>query len=246
MSYCLAIQVDEGLVFASDSRTNAGVDRISSYRKMFTFEKPGDRALVILTAGNLAITQSVVTRLKEDIERSISDENEDVATLFNVPTMFRAARVVGQAMRAQYEEDKDAFKELGIEFNAALILGGQIKGESPKLFNVYNAGNFIEASSDAPYFQIGEAKYGKPILDRVIQASTSIPAAKKCALISIDSTLRSNISVAPPIDLVTYQTDKLALDPAERYLDDDPYFNRIRRAWGRGLQQLFDRLPDPA
>jgi putative proteasome-type protease len=185
MTYCVGVQVDEGLVFLSDSRTNAGVDQVSTFRKMTLFEMPGERVLVLLSAGNLAATQSVAGLLRERVKTAQGG-------LLSAKTMFDIARLVGEAIRDIQRRDAEALKENGIEFNPTFIVGGQIGGEPPRLFQVYSAGNFIETTADTRYFQIGEAKYGKPIIDRVVKAETSLAAAAKCALISMDSTIRSN------------------------------------------------------
>ena len=196
MTYCIGILLDEGLVLASDTRTNAGVDQVAIFPKMHKFEVPGERIIVLLTAGNLAITQSVVSRLREAVLK-----NED-KHLKNVESMFEAASLVGDQVRVAFERDAKHLKNHNADFHASIIVAGQIKGEKPRLFNIYNAGNFIEASTETPYFQIGETKYGKPIIDRVIKGNTKIMDAVKCVLISFDSTIRSNISVAAPIDLM--------------------------------------------
>jgi putative proteasome-type protease len=240
MSYCLGILLNEGLVFAADTRTNAGVDNISTYRKLHVFEKPGERVIVVLTAGNLAITQSVVTQLEEGLE------NDRERTLHSVESMYDAARLVGQALRNVHAVDGEHLKALDTEFNAAFIVGGQVAGRRMRLFQVYSAGNFIEASDDTPYIQIGEAKYGKPILDRVITPRVELLTAAKCALVSFDSTMRSNLSVGAPIDILIYKRDTQRIATRQRLTNDDPYFSAIRGQWGGGLRQLFDTLPNPA
>jgi putative proteasome-type protease len=239
MTYCVATLLDTGMVFLSDSRTNAGVDQINTFRKMHVFERPGDRVLVLQTAGNLAVSQAVVHTLQEDAAHA------DRRSLYTVETMFDAAELVGDALRAVYRRDAEAFKDHGIEFNATFILGGQISGEAPRLFNVYSAGNFIEASIDTPYFQIGESKYGKPIIDRVITRSSSIAEATKCALISMDSTIRSNLSVGPPLDLLCLKRDALRVLVHRSIAADDDYFRMIRGGWGESLRHAFHALPNP-
>ena len=241
MTYCVGSLLDAGLVFLSDSRTNAGVDHINTFRKMNLFERPGERILVLMSAGNLAITQSLVSMLRE-AQHAVDGR----VSLMTAANMFEAARHVGDQLREVHERDAAALAAFGIDFNASLILGGQIAGEEPRLFNVYSAGNFIEASPETPYFQIGESKYGKPILDRVLQAHTSIEEAAKCALISMDSTIRSNLSVGLPLDLVTVRRDALRLNSHVRIDADDPYFQMVRSHWGEALRHAFDAIPNPS
>lgn len=232
--------LDAGLVFLSDSRTNAGVDHINTYRKMSIFERPGERVLVLMTAGNLAITQSLISILSERLATEDGTRN-----LWNVPNMFEAARHIGDTLREVHKRDAEALREFNIEFNATGILGGQIAGEPPRLFNIYSAGNFIEASPDAPYFQIGELKYGKPIIDRVVRRDTTLDEAAKCALISMDSTIRSNLSVGLPLDLVCVKRDALCVFKHISIDGNDEYFKMIRMRWGESLRQAFSALPDP-
>ncbi len=205
MTYCVGILVSEGLVFLGDSRTNAGVDQISTFRKVTVFEKPGDRVMVLMSAGNLAISQALISILQERIANSDTLGSH----VMNTVNMFETVKLLGDALRDVYHRDAAALKEHGLEFNANFIFGGQIKGEQPRLFNVYAAGNFIEATADTPYFQIGESKYGKPILDRVVTRSLSLQRSVKCALVSMDSTIRSNLSVGLPLDLVCVRRDTL-------------------------------------
>ncbi len=240
MTYCVGMLVDTGLVLLSDSRTNAGVDQINTFRKMATFHRPKDRALVLLSAGNLAITQAVVNLLHEP-----PDDSGGPARIFRASNMLNAARVVGDALREVHRRDGEHLKEHGHEFNGTFILGGQIKGEEPRLFHVYSAGNFIESSADTPYFQIGESKYGKPIIDRVISRTSSLAQAAKCALISMDSTIRSNLSVGPPLDLAVIRRDELKLATHISIDLDNAYFNMIRTRWGFALKEVFSSLPNP-
>ena len=226
MTYCVAMRLNAGLVFLSDSRTNAGVDHVSTYRKMTVFERSGDRVLVLMSSGNLAITQSVVQQLTD----AGAAEN-----LWNATSVARAAHVVGEAVREVYRRDHQSFQEFGLDFNCSFILGGHI----------YSAGNFIEAYAESPYFQIGEAKYGKPILDRVITPETPLDVAAKCCLISMDSTLKSNISVGMPLDLLIYERDSLRVSRYVHINADNRYFNEIRTMWGQQLRQVFNQLPDP-
>ncbi|HCY14964.1 MAG: peptidase [Curvibacter sp. GWA2_64_110] len=243
MTYCVAVRNDAGLVFLSDSRTNAGVDQISTFRKMHVFEVPGERVMVLLTAGNLAISQSVASGLKVQMENH--GEGSETKSLASAPNMFSAAKLVGEAVRKVYERDAEALKEFKIEFNVSLIFGGQIKGEEPRLFNIYSAGNFIEATPETPYFQIGESKYGKPILDRVIGNELSLDEVAKCCLISMDSTIKSNLSVGLPLDLLCYQKDALKVERRTQIDGKDPYFNSLRERWGQQLRKVFNELPDP-
>jgi putative proteasome-type protease len=240
MTYCVGLLVDTGLVLLSDSRTNAGVDQINTFRKMATFQRPNDRALVLLSAGNLAITQAVVNLLHDGDEGST-----EPAPIYRATNMLQAARVVGTALRAVHEHDGESLKEHGHDFNGTFILGGQIKGDEPRLFHIYSAGNFIESSIDTPYFQIGESKYGKPIIDRVITRSSSIAQAAKCALISMDSTLRSNLSVGAPLDLAIIRRDELRLATHISIDLDNEYFKLLRNRWGFALQEVFSDLPNP-
>lgn len=240
MTYCVGILLEQGLVLASDTRTNAGVDQVAIAPKMHIFEIPGERMIVLLTAGNLAITQSVVNLLREQIKTTDQGTN-----LHNVQSMFEAATVVGAAMRSVHQRDGEALKEHGIEFSASVLVAGQIKGEKHRLFNVYAAGNFIEATADTPYLQIGETKYGKPIIDRVVKHHTDMMDAVKCVLISFDSTIRSNISVSMPIDLMIYRTDTLSAQCKQRLTEQDPYYATVRKGWGEGLKAVFSSLPNP-
>ncbi|MGX8882172.1 peptidase [Methylovorus sp. SPW-M1] len=239
MTYCVALLLDEGLVFASDTRTNAGVDQVAIFPKMNIFEVPGERVITLLTAGNLAITQAVVNRLREAIKA------EDGAHLNNVSSMFEAAQLVGDVMREVFERDAEHLKNHNTDFNASILLGGQIQAEKPRLFNIYAAGNFIESCRETPYFQIGETKYGKPIIDRVVKYNSDMMDAVKCVLISFDSTIRSNISVAAPIDLMLYRVDSLNANCRQRIEEKDPYYATIRQGWSEGLKSVFSGLPSP-
>ncbi len=239
MTYCVAMRLDEGLVFLSDSRTNAGVDQVSTFRKMTVFDRPGDRVLVLLSAGNLAITQSTISLLREELARPDAQ-----VTVASAPNMYEVARCIGEALRRIHDRDAPALKEHGIEFIASFILGGQIRGEEPRLFNIYAAGNFIEATRETPYFQIGESKYGKPIIDRVVRPETSLADAAKCALISMDSTIRSNLSVGLPLDLAIYKRDALRMGTQVQIDDQNEYFRMIQHRWGDALRQAYLDLPD--
>ena len=239
MTYCVAMRLDAGLVFLSDSRTNAGVDQINTFRKMQVFEKPGERVLVLMSSGNLSISQSVVNLLRERLE------SKRVRSLNSVKNMFEAARHVGDCVREVHARDAEALGEFGIDFNCSFILGGQIKGEELRVFQVYAAGNFIEATKETPYFQIGESKYGKPIVDRVVNRKTSLDEAAKCALISMDSTIRSNLSVGLPLDLLIYSRDEFKVGRQVHITSETPYFSALRAQWSACLRQAFIDLPAP-
>ena len=240
MTYCVAVRAEAGLVFLSDSRTNAGVDQINTFRKMHRYEVPGERVMVLLTAGNLSISQSVASGLRVAMQQSSEK------SLANAPNLFSAAKLVGDAVRKVHERDAAALKEFGIDFNVNLIFGGQIKGESPRLFNIYSAGNFIEATAETPYFQIGESKYGKPILDRVIGTQLSLDEVAKCCLISMDSTMKSNLSVGLPLDLLCYEGDSLCVRRHTLIDNKDAYFSSVRESWGEQLRKVFNELPAPS
>ena len=242
MTYCVGIKLDAGLVFLSDSRTNAGLDQISTFRKMIVYEKPGDRFMVMLSAGNLSISQSVREILQVE---KIANGDEPPVTIWNATSMFDAARVLGSAVRRVYDQDGQSLKAAGIDFNAAMIFGGQIKGEAMRLFLVYSAGNFIEATQETCYFQAGESKYGKPVLDRMISPATPLDEASKCALVSMDSTLKSNLSVGLPLDLLVYQNDAFQCDQTVCIDEQNPYFQMIRGSWGHKLREVFESLEDP-
>ncbi len=240
MTYCVALKLERGLVFAADTRTNAGIDNISTFSKLHSWEQDGERVMVLLSAGNLAITQAIISQLEQH-QRS---DNLDSATIFNVQSMFQAARVVGDAVRQVYAIDGKALEARGESFTASLIFGGQIKGESPRLFHIYAEGNFIEATDDTAFFQIGEHKYGKPILDRVARADMRLGEAAKLLLVSFDSTLRSNLSVGMPVDLLAYQADNLRITRKKRIEQDDEYFKDLSDGWSVALREAFDNLPE--
>jgi putative proteasome-type protease len=243
MTYCVGIKLKAGLVFLSDSRTNAGLDQISTFRKTIAYEKPGDRFMVLLSAGNLSIAQSVREILQ--VEQLQENPDEEPMTIWNAKSMFDAARILGQAVRHVYHRDGASLKASGVDFNVSLIFGGQIKGESMRLFQVYSAGNFIEATAETPYFQIGESKYGKPVLDRVLTPDTPLNEAAKCALVSMDSTLKSYLSVGLPLDMVVYQNDRLCCDQVLCIDEHNAYFHMLRSSWGQKLREAFDDLEDP-
>ncbi len=243
MTYCVAVKTRAGLVFLSDSRTNAGLDQISTFRKMIVYEKAGDRFMTLLSAGNLSISQSVREVLQ--IEKLVEPGQDEPLTIWNAKSMFDATRVLGAAVRRVYERDAAALKASGVEFNVSMIFGGQIGSEGMRLFQVYSPGNFIEATEETPYFQIGESKYGKPVLDRVITPFTPLDEAAKCALVSMDSTLKSNLSVGLPLDMVVYQAGSLQTDRIMCIDEHNPYFQMLRSSWGNKLRQMFDSIEDP-
>ncbi len=236
MTYCLAITVDKGLVFASDSRTNAGVDHLSTYTKMFTFGIEGERAFVVLTAGNLATTQSVIAQIKRDIKQG----NEPNFNL--VQDMTEAAEYLGQLSSAQQQKHVQASAGSSFDASATFILGGQMAGGNHRVFMVYPEGNFIKATPENPYQQSGEIKYGKPILDRIITRETSLEEAALCALVSMDSTMRSNATVGPPIDILLYEKDSLNVRRHFMFPADDSYLLEIKTAWDQKIKEAFAEL----
>jgi putative proteasome-type protease len=243
MTYCVGIRLDAGLVFMSDSRTNAGLDQISTYRKMMIYERPDDRFMVMLSAGNLSVSQSVREILQvEKVDRGV---HEEPLTIWNAASMFDATRVLGSAVRRVYEQDGPSLKAAGIDFNASMIFGGQIRGEAMRLFMVYSAGNFIEATRETCFYQVGESKYGKPILDRVLTPTTPLDEAAKCALVSMDSTLKSNLSVGLPLDLLVYREGSFRSDQVACIDEHNPYFRMIRNTWGQRLHEVFEGIDDP-
>jgi putative proteasome-type protease len=243
MTYCIGIRLNAGLVFLSDSRTNAGVDQISTFRKMMVYERPNDRFMVMLSAGNLSISQSVRELLQ--VEKIDNGPHEPPLTIWNAPSMFDATRVLGATVRRVYAEDGASLKNAGLEFNTTMIFGGQIRGEAMRLFQVYSAGNFIEATRETCYFQIGESKYGKPVLDRLITPITPLETAAKCALVSMDSTLKSNLGVGLPLDLLLYRDGEFGTDRVVCIDERNPYFQMIRNTWGQRLREVFEGIEDP-
>lgn len=240
MTYCVALRLDRGLVFAADTRTNAGVDNVAQYRKLHFWQQPGDRVIVLLSAGNLAVTQAVVSTLNEQL--SIPDYAGP--TLFKVPSMYRAARLAGDAVRDVRRTDGPALELSKAGFACSFILGGQIGTERPRLFQIYSEGNFIEATDDTPFLQIGEHKYGKPILDRVARPEMRLGEAAKLVLLSFDSTLRSNLSVGLPIDILLYERDSLAVHREKRIGQDDPYFKQLSTKWSDALRTAFANIEE--
>ncbi len=241
MTYCVGLKIAEGLVFLSDTRTNAGVDNIARYKKMFNWSVTGERTVTIVTAGNLSITQGVITRLKQAIQRA---KIEEVESILNAETMYRVAQIVGTTMRDVQDRNSDALQARGEASGATIIVGGQRKGGRHRLFQVYSAGNFIEATEDTPYFQIGEHKYGKPILDRVLTIDTPMKDALKAAMVSMDSTLRSNLSVGMPLDLTVIRSEVFDFAVQRRIEDDDPDFTELSGRWSQALRDAFQTLPD--
>ncbi len=239
MTYCVGLRLNRGLVFMSDTRTNAGVDNVSVFRKMYTWERPDERCITILSAGNLATTQSVMSVLEERTKAP----GDRAPSILEAPTMFQAARQVGEQLREVIQENSMSGQEADSSFHATLILGGQIKGGEPTLFMIYPEGNFIEASYDTPFFQIGETKYGKPILVRAYDPEMSFAEAIKLLLVSFDSTIKANLSVGLPLDLRIYERDSFRRGYQQRIDADDPYYQTISRGWGEALKAAFYSLP---
>jgi putative proteasome-type protease len=239
MTYCVGILLKEGIVLASDSRTNAGVDNFATFCKMTVFERAGDRVVVLLSSGNLAGTQAVISVLKQ--RAAVADGPPN---LWTARTMFDVAVLVSDAVRDIERRDAPFLESGPIAFNASFIVGGQVKGEPPRLFRIYAEGNFIEAGDDTPFLQTGEAKYGKPIIDRVIAPTTSLADATKCILVSFDSTMRSNLSVGMLIDLVCYERDSLEVRMRRRFGKGDAYFTALSAEWSEGVRKVFRELPE--
>jgi putative proteasome-type protease len=239
VTYCIGVMLDNGMIFASDSRTNAGVDNFAKFCKMTVFERRGNRVVVLLSSGNLAGTQAVISVLTQRCADGDAPTN-----LWGARTMFDVVRLVADAMRDIEKRDAGYLQENNIRFNASFIVGGQIDGEPIRLFRIYAEGNFIEAGIDTIFFQTGETKYGKPILDRVITQRTPLADATKCVLVSFDSTMRSNLSVGMPIDLICYERDSLEVQRRRRFDEGDPYFTALSDEWGDGVRQVFRHLPE--
>ncbi|WP_115720366.1 proteasome-type protease [Gallaecimonas mangrovi] len=239
MTYCVGLKLDQGLVFLSDTRTNAGLDNVARFRKMFHWQEPGERAIVMVTAGNLAITQAVINRLQDAIDNSDPD-----GTLLSAKTMSEVAQHVGDAMQQVQGKYHQTLEQRNENSTATIMVGGQLKGGKPRLFLVYSAGNFIEATEDTPYLQIGEHKYGKPILDRVITPATPLSDGIKAVLLSMDSTLRSNLSVGMPLDLAVLPAGKCQFSMRRRIEADDEHFRALSEAWSQALRDAFTDMPD--
>jgi putative proteasome-type protease len=242
MTYCCGILVRDGLVMIADTRTNAGLDNVSTFRKLHIFNQPGDRIMAVASSGNLAISQSVLSTLSEGIEDPKTGERE---TLLNAPTMFQAAQRIGRAIRHVNATEGEALESEDINFNVSFLLGGQIKGGRMQLFMVYPAGNFIECTTDTPYLQIGEHKYGKPVLDRAMHYEVEIYEALKTGLISMDSTMRSNLGVGMPIDVLIARNDACDADLNHRIEAGEPYFHDLRSRWSAALRQAHNNIPRP-
>ncbi|MGB3512717.1 MAG: proteasome-type protease [Microcoleaceae cyanobacterium] len=238
MTYCLGIMTESGLVMASDSRTNAGVDYISTYLKLFDFSLTGERVILISTSGNLSITQGIVNEIQKDL-KIVADVN-----VHTIPTFYEIARYIGGKIRQIQEKDRSWLQKDRIDTGCSILLSGQIKGQDPELFLIYAQGNCISATKETPFLQIGETKYGKPILDRALSFYTSLEAAAKCALVSIDSTMKSNLSVGPPINLVMYEKDTFKIRHRLQMRLGDPYLAKIRKLWEESLKQTLDQMPD--
>lgn len=239
MTYGVGMMLDRGLVFMSDTRTNAGVDNVSTFRKMVSWEEPGERVLTLLSAGNLATTQAVVSILDERTKAA----GEREPSILSAPSMFQAARMVSETLREVIERHGDCGQRADSAFNATLLLGGQIKGSEPRLFLIYPEGNFIEAGDDTPFFQIGETKYGRPILVRAYDPAMSVEDAVKLLMVSFDSTVKANLSVGAPFDLQVIEADSLRLGARHRIEADDPYYQSISEGWGDALKKALDSLP---
>lgn len=235
----MGVLLNDGIVFASDSRTHAGVDNFAKFCKMTVFERPGDRVIVLLSSGSLAGTQAIVSVLKQRCE-----SNDGAPNLWTARTMFDVAGLVSDATREIERRDATHLKDSDLAFNASFIFGGQIKGEPLRLFRTYAETNFIEAELDTPFLQTGETKYGKPILDWVINPSTNLSDATKCVLVSFDSTMRSNLSVGMPIDLVCYERDSFEVRIRRRFDQGDPYFTTLSKEWTEGVRNVFKELPE--
>ena len=242
MTYCCGILVREGLVMIADTRTNAGLDNISTFRKLHVFKQPGERVMAIASSGNLSLSQSVVSTMIEGVENKTTGEIE---TLMNAPTMFQAAQRVGRVVRHIGETESQALESAEVKFDVSFLFGGQIKGERMRLFMIYSAGNFIECTTDTPYLQIGEHKYGKPVLDRAITYGSDLYDALKIGLISMDSTMRSNLGVGMPIDIVVARRDACDAELSYRIEPGEPYFHDLRERWSSALRAAHIAIPRP-
>ena len=240
MTYCVGLLLDEGMVLLSDTRTNAGLDNISTYRKMFTFEDPGERVIAILTAGSLSVTQTAIARLREAVEHPEASED---SSIMQAPTMLKVAEIIGNTLASVRQDIDHKMNAAKVTVSASMIVAGQRRGGAMRLFLVYPEGNFIEATEDTPFLQIGEHKYGKPILDRVVRPSTSLEDAQKAVLLSMDSTLRSNLSVGMPLDLAVIERDGCKVSLRRRIEREDPQFAAMSHAWSEALRDAFGRIP---
>lgn len=242
MTYCVGLFLDEGLVMLADTRTNAGLDNISSFAKLQQFHRPGERMIAAMTAGNLAVSQAVINMIQDGLP---DPETGLLQTIYSVPTMFAAAGLVSEAVRRVYRIHGEAMKEQNVSFDVSILLGGQVANRTMRLFEIYAAGNFIEATSDTPFLQVGEHKYGKPILDRAVTSATSLTEGVKLALISMDSTLRSNLSVGMPLDLLVYRNNSIDGVETHRIEEGDGYFQMIRERWSAALSEAHRQIPPP-
>ena len=240
MTYCVGLKIDRGLVFMSDTRTNAGMDSISTFKKMHVWEEPGERVIVLMSAGNLATTQAVISLLDER-NKAIGERH---ATLLETPSMYQTVRLVGDTVKEVIAQSSPAGEKADSYFNASFILGGQIKGSAPRLFMIYPEGNFIESTDDTPFFQIGETKYGKPIIIRAYEKTMSLAETVKLLLVSFDSTLKSNLSVGLPLDLLFLEKDAFKVGLKKRISQDDQYYRTISDGWSNALKTAFASLPD--
>lgn len=238
MTYCLAIKLNKGLIFASDSRTNAGVDYVTVYSKMHIFSWPDDRICILLSSGNLATTQAVINLVKEDLENSRAKFN-----LRKAKHLYESAHYIGKLSQSEQQQHSDATKSSKTNIEASFIIGGQIEGGEPEIYLIYPQGNYISASTETPFLQIGETKYGKPILDRIITNTTTLEDAARCALVSLDSTIRSNISVGPPLELAMYKVDSIAEPHHMKLTMNSPLYKSLQKRWNEGLRRAFNRLP---
>jgi putative proteasome-type protease len=242
MTYCCGILVREGLVMIADTRTNAGLDNVSTFRKLHTYIEPGRHVMALATSGNLSLSQSVVSMLSEGMENPATGE---VETLQNAPTMFQAASRIGQAVRKVHDIEANALEAADVKFDVAFLFGGQIKGDKLRLYMIYSAGNFIECTVDTPYLQIGEHKYGKPILDRAAKYGIDIYDALKISLLSMDSTMRSNLGVGLPIDVVVVRRDAVDAELVYRIEPGEPYFHDLSERWSAALRAAHMGIPRP-
>ena len=242
MTYCCGILVREGLVMIADTRTNAGVDNVSTFRKLHIYSEPGEYIMALASSGNLSLSQTVRSMLVEGIE---NPETGEIETLMSAPTMFKAAQRIGNAIRAIQNREGRALAEASIDHEVAFLFGGQVKGGRLRLFMIYSAGNFIECTTDTPYLQIGEHKYGKPVLDRAISFDTDLYDALKCGLISMDSTMRSNLGVGLPIDMLVARRDSCKAEVNYRIEPGEPYFQDLRERWSSALREAHLSIPRP-
>lgn len=242
MTYCVGLYLDEGLVMLADTRTNAGLDNISCFAKLQTFHVPGERLIAVMSAGSLSLSQAVINLIQDGIP---DPESGQLETIYTVPSMFRAAALIGEAIRRVHRIHDDAMRDKNVSFDVSIMLGGQLAGRTMRLFQIYDAGNFIEATADTPFLQIGDYKYGKPILDRAVSKDTGLSDGVKLALISMDSTLRSNLAVGLPLDLLTYRHDSIDGFETRRITEDDPYFSMVRQRWSAALQQAHRDIQPP-